>query len=498
PGNLHLINGLYDCHRSRVPVLAIAAHIPSAEIGTGYFQETDPAHLFKECSHYVGTVSSAENLPRILKIAIETAINKRGVAVLVMAGDVATSALDAAVQAFSLEAQSSYLRPSDAKVAELKGALEKAKKVTILAGAGCEGAHAELLEVARRLKAPIVHALRGKEHVEYANPFDVGLTGLLGFSSGYHAMEACDLLLMLGTDFPYTQFYPKAFTAQVDARGENIGRRTKVDLGVVGDVRETLKLLLADLAENKETKHLEKALKHYHDTRASFDKEAVPGKIRGAVHPQYVVKALSDIASADAVFTCDVGTPTVWAARYLKLNGQRRLLGSFNHGSMANALPQAIGAQATYPKRQVFSLSGDGGFAMLMGDILTLNQHALPVKTIIFNNSSLAFVELEMKAAGYLETATDLKNPNFAKLAEAAGIVGIRVENPEELIPALERAIAEPGPVVIDVLVPRMELSIPPTISLEQVKGFGVFATKAVMGGLGGELIDLAKTNLWR
>ena len=498
PGNLHLINGLYDCHRSRVPVLAIAAQIPTSEIGTNYFQETHPEKIFEGCSHYCEVVSHPAQLPRVLKIAIETALAKKGVAVIVLSGDIAFKELNVPVQARSIQAEDSYMRPSDERIEQLAQALNGVKKITILAGAGCAGAHDELIKVAEKLKAPIVHALRGKEHIEYENPYDVGMTGLIGFSSGYFAMESCNLLLMLGTDFPYPQFYPKVKIVQVDVRGENIGRRARVDLGVVGDIKETLKLLMSSLNQKENQDHLNQALNHYTKALSDLDDLAVPGSIKNSVHPQYMVKLLSELASDDAIFSCDVGTPTVWAARHLKMNGKRRLLGSFNHGSMASALPQAIGAQVAFPKRQVISLSGDGGFAMLMGDFLTLNQHDLPVKTIVFNNSALGFVELEMKAAGLLETATSLKNPNFAKLAEGAGVKGFRIEQSADLEPALREAFTLDGPALIDVVVSRNELFMPPHITADQVHGFGLFAFKVVLSGKGDELIDLAKTNLWR
>lgn len=498
PGNLHLINGLYDCHRSRVPVLAIAAQIPTSEIGTNYFQETHPEKIFEECSHYCAVVSDPAQLPRALKIAISTAVTRGGVAVIVLSGDIAFKELDVPIQAFSIQAEDSYVRPTQAQIEKLSQALNDAKKITILAGAGCAGAHEELVKIAGKLKAPIVHALRGKEYIEYDNPYDVGMTGLIGFSSGYFAMESCDLLLMLGTDFPYPQFYPKASIVQVDVRGENIGRRTRVDVGVVGDVKETLKLLTDRINEKENTDHLNQALKHYAKARSDLDDLAVPGHIKNSVHPQYIVKLLSELAADDAIFSCDVGTSTVWAARYLKMNGERKLLGSFNHGSIANALPQAIGAQVAFPKRQVISLSGDGGFAMLMGDFLTLNQHDLPIKIIVFNNSSLGFVELEMKAIGLLETAVSLKNPNFAKLAEAVGIRGLRVEQPADLKPALEEALEFDGPALVDVVVSHNELSMPPHITADQVHGFGLFALKVILSGKGSELIDLARINLWR
>jgi pyruvate dehydrogenase (quinone) len=498
PGNLHLINGLYDCHRSRVPVLAIAAQIPSGEIGSGYFQETNPEHLFKECSYYCELVSQPEQMPRILGIAMRTAIAKQGVAVVVIPGDIALRRCDSPPLSLGFDQPASAMLPPADTLEKAAKILNNARKVAILGGAGCAGSHAELLEVAERLKAPIVHALRGKEFIEYDNPYDVGMTGLLGFSSGYHAMMNCDALLMLGTDFPYQQFYPKeAKIIQVDLRGEQIGRRTRVDLGVIGTVKETLQALLPLLEEKSDRRHLDECLKHYTHTRKGLDELAVgePGKT--PIHPQYVAKVLDELASENAIFTCDVGTPTVWASRYLHMNGKRRLLGSFIHGSMANALPQAIGAQAAMPERQVISLSGDGGLAMLLGDLLTLRQLNLPVKVIVFNNGALSFVELEMKAAGWLTFGTDLVNPNFAKLADSAEIRGIRVEDPEDVRSALQAAIAHDGPCLVDVKVNRQELSMPPTISAEQALGFSLYMIRAVLSGKADEVIDLAETNLF-
>lgn len=497
PGNLHLINGLYDCHRSRVPVLAIAAQIPSPELGSNYFQETNPELLFRECSHYCAVVSQPEQMPRLLAIAVRTAIARRGVAVLVLPGDIALRKCP--VESVRLEVTESMpiMRPGADELEHAARLLNDARRVTILAGAGCRNAHAELVAAAGAVKAPIVHAMRGKEYVEYDNPYDVGMTGLLGFSSGYHAMKSCDALLMLGTDFPYQQFYPdEATIIQVDVLGEQIGRRTSVDLGLVGTVKDTLAALLPRLDDKADRRHLDRCLHHYADARKSLDDLATGG--RPPIHPQYVAKVIDELASADAVLTCDVGTPTIWAARYLHMNGRRRLLGSFSHGSMASALPHAIGAQATYPGRQVISLSGDGGLAMLLGDLLTLKQLALPVKVVVFNNSSLGFVELEMKAAGLVDFGTDLVNPNFAKLADSAGILGLRVSEPESVGPALSRALAHDGPALIDVIVNRQELAMPPSISAEQAWGFGLYLARAVLSGRGDEIIDLAKTNLFR
>ena len=499
PGNLHLINGLYDCQRNRVPVLAIAAHIPSREIGSGYFQETDPKHLFEQCSHYCELVSDPEQMPRILETAVQTAISKRGVAVIVLPGDVALKEAVIDEPRVRFQERKSTVCPSDEELNVLAELLNRAEKITILGGAGCAGAHAELIEVAGKLQAPIVHALRGKEFIEYDNPFDVGLTGLLGFSSGYHAMMNCEVLLMLGTDFPYRDFYPEGATiVQIDIRGEHLGRRSKLDFGFIGDTKTTLRALVPMLEQNSYQQHLKDSLEHYRRTRKSLNDLATANSNKASVHPQYVVRVIDKLATDDAVFTCDVGTPVIWSARYLTMNGKRRFLGSFNHGSMANALPQAIGAQATYPSRQVISMSGDGGFSMLMGDVITLKQEKLPVKVIIFKNESLAFVELEQKASGFLEFATDLQSPDFAKIAEGAGILGLTVKTPDQVEPTIAQALKHGGPAVVEVFVARQELAMPPTITLEQAKGFSLFMMRAVLNGRGDEIIDLAKVNLFR
>lgn len=499
PGNLHLVNGLYDCQRSRVPVLAIAAQVPSAEIGSGYFQETRPEHLFAQCSHYCELVSQAEQMPRVLEIAIQTAISRRGVAVVAIPGDVALRDAVAQQPRLAFAEPKPTVRPSDDEIGVLAEVLNRSKKVTILGGAGCAGAHDELIELAGKLQAPIVHAFRGKEFIEYDNPFDVGMTGLLGFSSGYHAMMSCDTLVMIGTDFPYEQFLPKnATVVQIDLRGEQLGRRSKVDFGFVGDTKTTLRALLPKLEQNQYEAHLKESLEHYRKARQGLDELASGDSGRKPVHPQHVASVISQLASKDAIFTFDVGTPVVWAARYLKMNGKRRLVGSLTHGSMANALPQAIGAQVSHPGRQVISMSGDGGLAMLMGELLTLRQHDLPVKLIVFKNDSLAFVELEMKAGGFVDFATNLRNPDFTKIAEGAGLLGLRAETPDQVEPMIAQALKHNGPALVEVLVSRQELSMPPTITYEEAKGFGLFMLKAVLNGRGDEIIDLAKVNLLR
>jgi pyruvate dehydrogenase (quinone) len=497
PGNLHLINGLYDANRSRVPVLAIAAHIPTTEIGTGYFQETHPQELFRECSVYVEYVADPVQMPRILEIAMRTAIEERGVAVIVVPGEVALAEI-ADDRATVIERAHPVIVPSPAELERCAQLLNESRRVTILAGAGVESAHDQVVALADRLGAPIVHALRGKEFIEYDNPFDVGMTGLLGFASGYRAMESADTLLVLGSDFPYAQFYPEdATTIQVDIRGSQLGKRHPLDLGLVGDVRATAEALLPRIAEKSDRSHLDDAVEHYRKTRAKLDDLAAPAKGGKPIHPQYLARLLDEQAADDVVFTADVGSPTVWAARYLSMNGRRRLIGSFTHGSMANALLHGIGAQAAQPGRQVVALAGDGGLAMMLGELITLTQNRLPVKTIVVNNSSLNFVELEMKAAGFVTYGTDLENPDFAAVAQALGIFARRVERSEDLPDAVAEVLAHDGPALLDVVTERQELSMPPAITAEQVKGFALYAIRTVMSGRGDELLDLAKAN-WR
>jgi len=501
PGNLHLINGLYDCYRNRVPVLAIAAHIPSDEIGSGYFQATHPEFIFQECSDFCEVIMTEKQMPRTLTMAIQTAIAGSTVSVVVLPGDIAS--LDESTHPIPEQvyhAAKPVVLPSEEELQTLAQYLNEGKKITLLCGAGCKGAHAELMELCEKLQSPMVIALRGKEHLEYNNPYFAGLTGLIGYSSGYHAMMDCDLLLMLGTDFPYRQFYPEDATIiQLDIDPSRLGRRTNITLGLCGDVKSTVQQILPRLTTEHDSGHLRKSADRYAKVREELDEMAVKGRTgRKGMHPQYLAKVVSDAAAEDAIFTCDVGTPTVWAARYLEMSEQRRLIGSFNHGTMANALPQAIGLQAAERERQIISLSGDGGLSMLMGDLITLKQHNLPVNVVVFNNSALSFVELEMKAGGYLESGTDLHQTDFAAVANALGILGIRVEDPEDLEDAVQRALAHDGPTLIDVVVNRQELSMPPTITLQQAKGFSLWMARAIMNGRGDELIDLAKTNLLR
>src|SRR5215472_1315981 len=497
PGNLHLINGLYDANRSRVPVLAIAAHIPGAEIGSEYFQETHPQNLFRECSVYCELVSEADQMPRVLEIAMRTALARGGVGVVVIPGEVFFADVPSGAKAVPIRPTASVIRPDEGSLAAAAEVLNSAHRVTILAGAGCAGAHQQLIDLAGALQAPVLHAFRGKEFVEYDNRFDVGMTGLIGFSSGYRAMEHCDALLMLGTDFPYRPFYPHGVPViQVDVRGEQIGRRVPVDVPLVGTVADAIDGLLPLITAKTDSAHLDRMTAHYRRARTRLDRLAEERRGRSPLHPESVAVAIDRLAAAAAVFTADVGTPCIWAARYLRMNGRRRLIGSFNHGSMANALPQAIGAQASQPGRQVVSLSGDGGVAMLLGELITLRQLRAPVKVIVFRNDALAFVELEMKSAGFLEFGTDLNNPSFAKMAEAAGLLGLTAETPDQVKPMIEQALRHDGPALVEVRTERYELSLPTKLTFGEIKGFTLYATRTVLSGQGTELVELAESNL--
>ena len=497
PGNLHFINGLYDAHRSRVPVLALASQIPGDQIGTNYFQETHPEYLYRECSSYCEVARTPDQLVRILNIAIRTAVEERGVAVLVVPGELFNAKIDRPERVPRIRAAGPVVRPSDEEIHLAAAMLNDSARVTVLAGAGCAGAHDDVVALARRLRAPVVHAYRGKEHIEYDNPCDVGMTGLVGFSSGYRAMESCDTLLMLGTDFPYNQFLPEdARVVQLDLRGSQIGRRTRVDLPLVGSVGDTLPLLIPLIDEDRDDEHLTTAREHYATTREFLDEWAVQND-DVPIRPEYLTTLLDDLADDDAVFVPDVGSPIIWAARYVTMNGRRRLLGSFSHGSMSNALTMSAGIAAASPGRQVISMSGDGGVAMLLGELLTLTQNGLPVKVVVYNNSSLNFVELEMKADGFVTFGTDLENPDFAAVAESVGIRGWRVQDSSALPAAVAEFLAHDGPALLDVTVARHELTIPPNITAAQAKGFTLWGLRTVLSGRGDELIELAEQNVF-
>ncbi|MGW0703569.1 pyruvate dehydrogenase [Streptomyces sp. NPDC002867] len=498
PGNLHLINGLYDAHRSMAPVLALASHIPSSEIGLGYFQETHPDQLFRECSHYCEMISSPQQMPRLLQTAIQHAIGRGGVSVVSMPGDIADRPAPEKTIEHALVTTRPTVRPGDTELDKLVAMIDEADRVTLFCGSGTAGAHAEVMQFAERIKSPVGHALRGKEWIQYDNPYDVGMSGLLGYGAAYEATHECDLLILIGTDFPYNAFLPDDVKiAQIDVRPEHLGRRSKLDLAVWGDARETLRCLISRVRAKTSRRFLDKMLKKHADALEGVVK-AYTRKVEKHVpiHPEYVASVVDELADEDAVFTVDTGMCNVWAARYLTPNGRRRIIGSFSHGSMANALPQAIGAQFTDRRRQVVSLSGDGGFTMLMGDFLTLVQYDLPVKIVLFNNSSLGMVELEMLVAGLPSFGTANHNPDFAAVARAAGAYGVRVEKPKQLAGALKDAFRHKGPALVDVVTDPNALSIPPRIRAEMVTGFALSASKIVLDGGVGRMLQMARSNL--
>lgn len=498
PGNLHLINGLYDAHRSGAPVLALASHIPSSEIGLGFFQETHPDRLFQECSEYCELISTPRQMPRVVHTAIQNAVGRSGVSVLALPGDVAADPAPQRAAETALVTARPSVCPGEAEIDKLVRLIDGAERVALFCGAGCRYAHSEVMELAERLKAPVGHALRGKEWIQYDNKFDVGMSGLLGYGAAYEATNECDLLLLLGTDFPYQAFLPTDVRiAQIDVRPEHLGRRSRLDLAVWGDVKETLLAVTPRVKEKTNRRFLDRMLKKHADALEGVVK-AYTRKVEKhvPVHPEYVAAVLDEVADEDAVFTVDTGMCNVWAARYITPNGRRRVIGSFSHGSMANAMPMAIGAQFTDRKRQVVAMAGDGGFSMLMGDFLTLVQYDLPVKIVLFNNSTLGMVELEMLVAGLPSHGTSFDNPDFAAVARACGAYGVRVTKPKQVESALKDAFRHKGPALVDIVTDPNALSIPPKISAEMVTGFALSASKIVLEGGVGRMLQMARSNL--
>ena len=497
PGNLHLINGLFDAHRSNAPVLAIASHIPSSEIGTSYFQETHPQNLFQECSHYCELISNTAQFERVLHIAMQSAVGKGGVGVIVLPGDVAAAELPQQAGLRSLATRRPSIRPGEKDLARLADMINAAKKVALFCGIGCDNAHDEVVALAEKAKAPVAHSYRGKPFVEYDNPYDIGMTGMIGYGMAYEAIHECDLLILLGTDFPYDKFLPtNCKIAQIDIRVEALGRRSKIDLGLWGDVHETLKALLPMLEAKKDRDYLDTVLRKHQEKLKKMYVYVDHVGTRLPMHPEPVAAALSELAAPDAIFTADTGMCNVWSARYIKATKDRRIIGSFNHGSMANALPQSIGAQCAYPGRQVISMSGDGGFAMLMGDLLTLTQYDLPVKVLVFDNGALGMVKLEMETSGFPDYQTDLKNPNFAKLADAVGMMGVRIEKPTDLTSGLKKALEHPGPALIDVVTDPNALSIPSHADRSQAVGFALALGKMILAGNLDEVKETVEGNI--
>jgi pyruvate dehydrogenase (quinone) len=497
PGNLHLINGLFDAHRSNAPVLAIASHIPSSEIGTAYFQETHPQNLFQECSYYCELISNPLQFERVLHSAMQSAIGQGGVGVVVLPGDIAAADLPPESAPRSLVRRRPTVRPGEKDLARLAELINSSNKVALFCGIGCDGAHDEVVALAEKVKSPVAHSYRGKPFVEYDNPYDVGMTGMIGFGMAYEAIHECDLLVLIGTDFPYDKFLPtKTKIAQIDIRVERLGRRSRLDLGIWGDVRETLQALLPLLDTKQNREYLDTTLRKHKEKLRKMNVYVDHVGTRRPMHPEPVAAVLSEVAAPDAIFTADTGMCNVWSARHIKATKDRRIIGSFNHGSMANALPQAIGAQCTYPGRQVISMSGDGGLAMLMGDLLTITQYDLPIKVLVFDNGALGMVKLEMETAGFPDFQTDLKNPNFAKVAEAIGMMGVRIENPADLSSGLKKAMEHPGPALIDVVTDPNALSIPSHADRSQAVGFALALGKMVLSGNIEEVVDTVEGNI--
>lgn len=498
PGNLHLINGLYDAHRSGAPVLAIASHIPSVEIGSSYFQETHPDRLFVECSNYRELISTPEQSPRVVNSALRHATGLRGVAVITIPGDIAELDSVGGIPAFVRPARPTVV-PDAGDIAALAAAVNAADTVAIFAGAGVEGAHDEVVAFADLVAAPIGHSLRGKDLIQYDNPFDVGMTGLLGYGAAHAGIHDADLVLLLGTDFPYEQFLPdgaKVVIAQVDADASHLGRRASVSHPVHGDVLPTLDALTGLVARKTDRDFLEKTVARHEKLMTSVVGTYTDAATKAPIHPEFAAAQLDEALADDAIVIADTGMGNVWQARYITPNGHRRLIGSYLHGSMANALPQAIGAQLAYPRRQVVTMSGDGGLSMLMGELITVAAYRLPVKIVVFNNSTLGLVKLEMFVGGYPDFAVDVPEVDYAAVATALGIHGIRVEQPEDVRSALDEAFAHDGPALVDIVTDPLALSLPGHISATQVKGFALGISKLVLNGGVGEAIQMARSNI--
>jgi len=498
PGNLHLINGLFDAHRSGAPVLAIASHIPSIEIGSSYFQETHPDRLFVECSNYCELVSTAAQAPRVVNSAIRHATGLGGVAVVSLPGDVAELDAEGSAPAFVLP-RTPAIVPDAADVEALAAAINEAKTVAIFAGAGVEGSHDEVVAFADLLAAPVGHTVRGKQWIQYDNPFDVGMTGLLGYGAAHAGIHDAELLILLGTDFPYEQFLPdgrKVIIAQIDADASHLGRRASVTHAIHGDVASTLAALTPLIRGERSRSFLDKTLKRHHKLLDSVVGKYTDVDTTVPIHPEFAATVLDELISDDAIVTADTGMGNVWQARYITPNGRRRLIGSYLHGSMANAVPQAIGAQSAYPGRQVVTISGDGGLSMLLGELVTIAAYRLPIKVVVFNNSTLGLVKLEMFVDGYPDFGVDVPGVDYAAVATALGFFARRVDDPGQLKDALSEAFAHDGPALVDISTDPLALSLPPTITAKQVSGFGLAMSKLVLNGGVGEAVKLARSNI--
>ena len=496
PGHVHLINGLYDAHRSSASVLAIASTLPTKEFGTNYFQETNTIRLFDDCSCYNQIANTPTQLPRMLQSALQHAVHKNGVAVLGLPGDITNLPAVAAETTAKLFRNKPVVKPSGDELLLLAELLNSHKKVTIFCGLGAADAHKEIIQLAEKLKSPVAYSYKAKMAIQYDNPYEVGLTGLLGIPSAYHSMHECELLVLLGTDFPYTPFMPfKNKIVQIDIKPENLGRRAKLDLGLCGDVKDTLQVLLPMIEMKEDVSFLNQQLAFYKEVKKKLlfyvnD----PGK-SNAIHPEFVASVINELADKDAIFTVDTGMCCVWAARYIDGTGERKMLGSFNHGSMANAMPQSIGVALARPGNQVIAFCGDGGLSMMLGDLMTIVQYKLPVKIIVFNNRSLGMVKLEMEVAGIPDLETDMPNPDFTKIAEAMGMPGIIITNPDEVKPGLEKAFLQEGPVLVTIQTDPNALAMPPKLEFDQMKGFALYMGKMMLGGRMDEVFKIISSN---
>ncbi|AIT82423.1 Pyruvate dehydrogenase (Cytochrome) [Novosphingobium lubricantis] len=492
PGSLHFINGLYESHRNRAPVVLIASQLAQAELGFEFPQEVDFKAIYATCSVFCEEIRTPAQARRMTAMAAQAALARRGVAVLVVPSDVA-SAKAVEEPDFAVHRARPLVRPSDAELDQLAAALAAGKRLAIYGGSGCEAAHDGIVALATKLKAPIAHTSRAKDFLAHDNPYDVGMTGIFGCEAGFHALKSCDTLLLLGCDFAWRQFYPeKATILQVDLDGTHLGRRHPVDIGVVGDVAATVEALLARVALRDDDSFLRECLGKKDGDDHAQEERTTPGK-GGGIHPQYLAETISRLAASDAVFTADAGSPMVWCLRHVRSTGSNRTVISLSHGTMANAMPQALGAKAAYPDRQVISLSGDGGLSMMLGDLLTAVQEKLPIKIAVFNNSSLNFVEIEQKVEGLLDAYTNLVNPDFSRVAEAIGFWGRRVETADAVEDAVIAWLNEPGPALLDVVTDRFELVMPPKVEAGQVAGMALYSAKALLGGRGRDVFGLIR-----
>lgn len=496
PGHVHLINGLDDAHRSSASVLAIASAIPTKEFGTGYFQETNTIKLFDDCSCYNQMASTPTQFPRMLQSALQHAVHQKGVAVLGLPGDITNLPAVAAETTTTLFRNNPVVRPSEDELLQLAELVNSHKKVTIYCGLGAAEAHDEIIQLAEKLKSPVAYSYKAKMGIQYDNPYEVGLTGLLGIPSAYQSMHECELLILLGTDFPYTPFMPvDNKIVQIDIKPENLGRRAKLDMGLCGDVKNTLQALLPLIEKKEDDKFLHRQLEFHKEVKKYLLIYVKDQGKPNAIHPEFVASVINELAAKDAIFTVDTGMCCVWAARYIDGTGERKMLGSFNHGSMANAMPQAIGAALACPGKQVIAFCGDGGLSMMMGDLMTIVQYNLPVKIVLFNNRSLGMVKLEMEVAGIPDVETDMLNPDFDKLAEAMGMFGITINDPVEVKTTLQKAFQQDGPALITIQTDPNALAMPPKMEFDQMKGVALYMGKMVLGGRIDEVFKIFKSN---